>query len=94
VRCEISKFPHFQIAGADFQISTFPNFQIELFGLGTSDDPVCVYCRKVPAEPAWRPFCSERCKLADLGTWLTGGYAIPAAPGQDEDPDDDDPEHG
>jgi len=61
--------------------------------LGTSDDAVCVYCRKRPVEPAWRPFCSERCKLADLGTWLTGGYAIPAAPDQDDEPDDEDPEH-
>ena len=54
---------------------------------------MCVYCRKRPVEPAWRTFCSERCKLADLGTWLTGGYAIPAAPDQDDEPDDEDPEH-
>lgn len=25
----------------------------------------------------WRPFCSERCKLIDLGEWADGGYAIP-----------------
>jgi len=25
----------------------------------------------------WRPFCSERCRMVDLGTWLTGGHAIP-----------------
>lgn len=25
------------------------------------------------------PFCSERCKSADLGVWLTGGYRAPAA---------------
>lgn len=24
------------------------------------------------------PFCSERCKLVDLGKWLDGQYAIPA----------------
>ncbi len=24
------------------------------------------------------PFCSERCKSADLGVWLTGGYRVPA----------------
>jgi len=23
------------------------------------------------------PFCSERCKLIDLGRWLRGAYAIP-----------------
>jgi endogenous inhibitor of DNA gyrase (YacG/DUF329 family) len=23
------------------------------------------------------PFCSERCKLIDLGRWIDGGYTIP-----------------
>ena len=23
------------------------------------------------------PFCSERCKLVDLGRWIDGDYAIP-----------------
>ena len=27
----------------------------------------CVYCRRQPVDPKWRPFCSERCKMADLG---------------------------
>jgi len=25
----------------------------------------------------WRPFCSERCQLIDLGMWLTGRYRMP-----------------
>jgi uncharacterized protein len=25
----------------------------------------------------FRPFCSERCKLIDLGQWATGAYRIP-----------------
>jgi endogenous inhibitor of DNA gyrase (YacG/DUF329 family) len=25
----------------------------------------------------YRPFCSERCKLIDLGNWLSGNYRIP-----------------
>ena len=25
----------------------------------------------------YRPFCSERCKLIDLGQWATGAYRIP-----------------
>ena len=29
------------------------------------------------------PFCSERCKLVDLGRWIDGAYAIPAAPQPD-----------
>lgn len=26
----------------------------------------------------FRPFCSERCKLLDLGAWADGEYALPA----------------
>lgn len=26
------------------------------------------------------PFCSDRCKLIDLGRWIDGAYAIPGAP--------------
>lgn len=26
---------------------------------------------------AWRPFCSERCKLIDLGQWASESYRIP-----------------
>lgn len=25
-----------------------------------------------------KPFCSERCKLIDLGAWADGRYSIPA----------------
>jgi uncharacterized protein len=53
--------------------------------LGTSD-AACVYCRHQPVDPAWRPFCSERCKMADLGRWLTGGYNIPVV---EDFPDED-----
>jgi endogenous inhibitor of DNA gyrase (YacG/DUF329 family) len=31
------------------------------------------------------PFCSERCKLIDLGNWLGGTYRIPGRPEEDED---------
>jgi endogenous inhibitor of DNA gyrase (YacG/DUF329 family) len=27
----------------------------------------------------WRPFCSERCKLVDLGDWASERYRIPEA---------------
>jgi uncharacterized protein len=27
--------------------------------------------------PAFFPFCSDRCRLVDLGRWATGSYAIP-----------------
>ena len=37
----------------------------------------CPTCRKVVlrAEPEF-PFCSERCRLIDLGKWASNGYAI------------------
>ena len=25
----------------------------------------------------WRPFCSERCKMIDLGAWANESYRIP-----------------
>jgi endogenous inhibitor of DNA gyrase (YacG/DUF329 family) len=28
----------------------------------------------------WRPFCSERCKLIDLGAWAAEKHAIPGEP--------------
>jgi uncharacterized protein len=27
-----------------------------------------------------RPFCSERCRLIDLGEWASEGHKIPGAP--------------
>jgi endogenous inhibitor of DNA gyrase (YacG/DUF329 family) len=41
----------------------------------------CPICEREfdPAGPsAARPFCSERCRLIDLGRWLGEGYALPA----------------
>lgn len=26
----------------------------------------------------FRPFCSEKCRLIDLGQWLTESYSVPA----------------
>jgi endogenous inhibitor of DNA gyrase (YacG/DUF329 family) len=43
----------------------------------------CPICRKVVAtraQNAFFPFCSERCRLVDLGKWLGGEYRIPVAP--------------
>lgn len=42
--------------------------------------PLCVFCRKHPVEPPWRPFCSERCKLLDLANWADGTYRVAAEP--------------
>lgn len=29
------------------------------------------------ADNAWRPFCSERCRLIDLGNWAAENYRVP-----------------
>jgi endogenous inhibitor of DNA gyrase (YacG/DUF329 family) len=50
---------------------------------------VCVFCRKQPVDPAWRPFCSERCRLQDLARWADGAYTVPG----EALPDDDDLEN-
>lgn len=28
-------------------------------------------------ENRWRPFCSERCRLIDLGAWASEAYRVP-----------------
>lgn len=41
----------------------------------------CPYCGKETVyspENKSRPFCSDRCRLLDLGDWADGKYAIPA----------------
>jgi endogenous inhibitor of DNA gyrase (YacG/DUF329 family) len=47
----------------------------------------CVYCHRRQIDPAWRPFCSERCKMADLGRWLRGDYHVAGEPAPPEDPE-------
>ena len=54
----------------------------------------CPTCRK---ETQWqnnphRPFCSDRCRLIDLGAWAQERYRIPGEefkPAADDDDDDD-----
>ena len=47
----------------------------------------CPICR---GEVSWegnphRPFCSERCRLIDLGAWTEGRYRIPGEKAKPED---------
>lgn len=58
----------------------------------------CPKCKKMleppesgenPTEGKYFPFCSERCKLIDIGAWLDGEYTIPSQQvGGQNDPDD------
>jgi len=41
----------------------------------------CPVCRKdVPLDSPEMPFCSERCRLIDLGRWANEEYRIPGEP--------------
>ncbi len=60
----------------------------------------CPTCR---AEVTWennpyRPFCSERCGLIDLGAWVQEKYRIPGQESdsdpKDEDEDDEEKHYG
>jgi uncharacterized protein len=48
---------------------------------------LCPTCRKrvkwTPANP-FRPFCSERCRLIDLGAWAAEDHRIPGDPNADD----------
>lgn len=56
----------------------------------------CPTCKKpVPwlPEQRFKPFCSQRCKLIDLGDWATEAHKIPGEPRLPED-DSENPEIG
>jgi len=39
----------------------------------------------------YRPFCSERCKLIDLGQWATEAYRIPQVDRDNGQTEDEEP---
>jgi endogenous inhibitor of DNA gyrase (YacG/DUF329 family) len=41
--------------------------------------PTCGQPTEYSSANRFRPFCSERCQLIDLGEWAEGRYAIPVA---------------
>ena len=50
--------------------------------------PICGAPVVWTAENRWKPFCSERCKLIDLGQWATGKYRLPA---EEQEPEEGPP---
>jgi len=60
--------------------------------------PTCGRDLEWSAASPWRPFCSERCRLLDLGAWLTEQRAVPGeklaeADGEPQCDRDDDGAH-
>ena len=54
--------------------------------------PRCPICND-PVDPAKAPavpFCSDRCRMVDMGRWLGEAYGVP--PPRRPDGDEDDPE--
>jgi uncharacterized protein len=39
----------------------------------------------------WRPFCSERCRLIDLGKWAAEDYRVPVEDKPDDEPKEEKP---
>jgi endogenous inhibitor of DNA gyrase (YacG/DUF329 family) len=50
--------------------------------------PRCGTLSAYSPENKWRPFCSERCRLIDLGQWASESYRVKTneAPEPAEDP--------
>ncbi len=40
--------------------------------------PICHRSTESAQHESFFPFCSPRCKLIDLGSWLSGVYRLPA----------------
>ena len=53
----------------------------------------CPICQQPVAreENRFLPFCSERCKLIDLGKWLGEEYRVPGPPEEQAEDSDEDP---
>ncbi len=52
----------------------------------TYECPTCHKMLKVLSkeDAPFRPFCSERCKLVDLGRWLDGTYTLRELPSPED----------
>jgi len=42
----------------------------------TEAAPSCPTCKKTLTSAEFRPFCSLRCRAADLGSWFSESYRI------------------
>ena len=49
--------------------------------------PQCDTLSEDSPDNPYRPFCSERCSLIDLGQWASESYRVPAQQQPDDLPD-------
>ncbi|MDH4231275.1 MAG: DNA gyrase inhibitor YacG [Nitrospirota bacterium] len=51
---------------------------------------ICPVCKNITTweENPFRPFCSERCRLIDLGAWASEEYRIAGKPREEQDRSD------
>jgi endogenous inhibitor of DNA gyrase (YacG/DUF329 family) len=59
--------------------------------MATVPCPTCGRDVEWIADFPFRPFCSERCKLIDLGAWASGQHSIPAESAPEPSEDDEIP---
>lgn len=55
-------------------------------------EPICPTCdRKIlmSSDRKSLPFCSQRCRLVDLGRWLDERHALPSTPNEDDESADE-----
>ena len=51
----------------------------------TIDCPTCGTAVQWDTTNAFRPFCSDRCTLIDLGAWASEEHKIPVSPDAEDD---------
>jgi endogenous inhibitor of DNA gyrase (YacG/DUF329 family) len=54
--------------------------------------PTCGKQVEWSEQSEWKPFCSERCKLIDLGAWADESHSIPGEEVPAQANDEDKPE--
>jgi endogenous inhibitor of DNA gyrase (YacG/DUF329 family) len=47
--------------------------------------PQCGGPSRYESANRWRPFCSERCRMIDLGAWASDSYVVPGKPVESDD---------
>lgn len=58
--------------------------------MATVSCPTCGKTVEWTESSRWRPFCSERCKLIDLGEWMSEAHRIAGEPvGVEPQPEDE-----